>query len=175
MTLKDRIIVTDTDEENISSEELKASYESESEFIKRCEILLINITKNYREQRDEIRNLMKLHKQELKYNIKNKRTKKNKDNIGFTKATTVPDKLADFVGLEKGVKMSRPELTKLLCNEFKKRNLYYKKDERVIIPDNDVKQLFSLPKDADKSTDPKDKNGLNFYNLQHYVAKCYKE
>lgn len=174
MSFKKNIIVSESDDENISSEHVE-NEEQDSEFVKKCDILLIKITKNYREQRDEIRNLIKLHKHELKNVNKNKKSKKIKDKIGFTKPSIVPDKLAEFLKLEKGTKMSRPELTKLLCIEFKKRNLFYKKDERVIIPDNDVKKLFCLPKDADKSTDPKDKNGLNFYNLQHYVAQCYNE
>ena len=147
----------------------------DSQFIKACEVLLNKITQNYREQRDEIRELMKLHKKELRANKKNNKYKKNKDKSGFTKPTPVPDKLAEFLKLEKGCLMSRPQVTALLYDEFKRRNLYYKKDERVIIPDNDVKKLFNLPKDADKSTDAKDKNGLNFYNLQKYIAQCYND
>jgi hypothetical protein len=173
MNFNKNIIITDSDDEEILCDEINE--QQESEFMKKCEILLNKLTKNYREHRDEIRNLMKLHKQELKKQSNKKKGRKSKDKIGFTKPGIVPNKLVEFLGLEKGTIMSRPEVTKLLCIEFKKRNLYHKKDERIIIPDNDVKKLFCLPKDADKSNDPKDKNGLNFYNLQHYVAQCYNE
>ena len=173
-------LVVDNSEESFSEnekldEDKLNSDSDESEFTKQCEFLLEKITKNYKDQRDEIRNLVKLHKKELKNIKKVKRSRGNKDKTGFTKPTIVPDKLANFVGLAKGSEISRTELTGLLCKEFKKRNLYYKKDRRIIIPDDDVKKIFNLPKDAEKSTNPKDKNGLNFYNLQKYIAECYND
>lgn len=179
---KNRLVVDNSDDESISSienkeerEKLNSSESEESEFVKQFEFLLEKITKNYKEQRDEIRNLIKLHKKELKCAKKTKRTRNQRDKTGFTKPEIVPDKLADFVDIKRGTMMSRTELTKLLCKEFTKRNLYYKNDKRVIIPDELVKNLFNLPNNADKSINPRDKDGLNFYNLQTYIAKCYNE
>lgn len=176
-----RIVVDNSDDESISESDnnkekvMVNSEESESEFTKQCDVILEKLTKNYKEQRDEIRNLIKLHKKELRSIKKQKRTRISKDKTGFTKPGVIPDKLAEFVGLNKGTEMSRTKLTKLICQEFENRNLYHKKDRRIIVPDDEVKTLFNLPKDADKSNDPKDKNGLNFYNLQKYIAECYNE
>lgn len=150
------------------------SEEESSEFLKQCDQLLEKISKNYKDQRDEIRNLMKLHKKELKM-YKKKKPSILKEQTGFTKPCPVPEKLAKFLKLDAGKELSRTELTKLLCGEFKKRGLYHKDDRRIIIPDAEVRKMFGLTKDAEKSTDPKDKNGLNFYNLQKYIAQCYKE
>jgi|694.fasta_scaffold127982_2 hypothetical protein len=180
--MKDSHIIVDenSDDEMFSSDNTDNSVKQEnkdykSDFEKQCELLIEKITNNYREQRDEIRNLIKLHKRDMKALGKNKSNKNPKDKTGFTKPSVVPDKLADFVGIKKGTELPRTELTGLIFQEFKKRGLYHKKDKRIIVPDNDVKKLFNLPKDADKSTNPKDINGLNFFNLQKYIAKCYNE
>ena len=160
------------DEENTDDNE-KSNDVDTAEFNQKCELLLEKITNNYKEQRDDIKSLMKLHKKEMKNAKKNKRTKNVKTKTGFTKPTIVPNKLADFVGVDHGTEMSRTKLTKLISDEFKKRNLGYEKDKRVIIPDDEVKKLFNLSDDAVKSRDPKDKNGLNFYTLQKHIAHCY--
>ena len=182
---KNRMVVDNSDDDSFTgsdicentenTEKTNSIDEQNSEFNKQCDLLLEKITKNYKEQRDDIRNLVKLHKKEMKAINKNKRNRKSKDKTGFTKPGIVPDKLADFIGIENGTEMSRTELTGLLCKEFNRRNLYHKKDRRIIIPDNDVKLLFNLSKEADKSNNPKDKNGLNFYNLQTHIAQCYNE
>lgn len=159
---------------NTDDKDKQFHLEEESEFLKHCEDVLQKVTKNYKDLREEIRSLMKLHKKELKA-MKKKKPRSSKEQTGFTKPTLVPDKFLTFLKLEKGSKLSRTELTGLLCQEFKKRNLYHKNDRRIILPDDDVRKLFNLSKEADKSNNPKDKNGLNFYNLQKYIANCYNE
>lgn len=173
-------IIEDSSNDELSENDDNTTIQNDSpmEFEQQCDIILKKLTDNYREQREEIRNLIKLHNKEMKTIAKTKNKRNNqhkKDKSGFTKPSVVPDKLANFVSIKKGTVMSRTELTGLICNEFKKRNLYYEKDKRVILPDDEVKKLFNLPDNADQSTDPKDANGLNFYNLQKYIAECYNE
>lgn len=147
----------------------------DTDFEKQCDLLLNKITANYKEQRNEIRNLVKLHKKEIR-NIKgNKRAKSTNNKNGFTKPNVVPDKLADFVGIDKGTEMARTELTKLIFQEFQRRNLYHKKDRRIIIPDNDVIKLFNLSEESQKSNNPRDKNGLNIFSIQKYITQLYNE
>ena len=149
--------------------------DDEYNFYKQSELLLERINKDHKEQKNELKNLIKLHKKEMKLMKKNKRVRKNKDKTGFTKPNVVPDKILDFLKLDKGTELSRTDLTGLLCKEFTRRNLHHNKDKRIIRPDNDVKKLFNLSKEADTSNNPKDKNGLNFYNLQTHIAKCYND
>ena len=125
-----------------------------NDFETQCDLILKKMTNNYRQQREE---------------------RSDEDKSGFTNPSIVPDKLADYVGLEHGTIMSRTELTALICDEFKKKGLFLESDKRVIIPDDEVKKLFKLSDSASKSINPKDKDGLNFYNLQKYIAECYKE
>lgn len=148
-----------------------------SDFEKQCDLLVKQLTNNYRQQREDIRNLVRLHRKEMKkMNKKQKSIKeKEKKKKGFRKPTVVPDKLADYVGIERGKIMCRTELTGLICDKFKKDGLYLKNDKRIIIPDKEVMELFNLPESAKKSNDPKDPNGLNFYTLQTHIAKCYKD
>ncbi len=147
-----------------------------SEFIIKCEDLIKEITINYKSQRDQIRNLIKLHKKELKNAKKNKSNNKPKAKTGFTKPSKVPDKIANFIGIEKGTLMPRTKVTSLLIEEFKKRNLLYHKDKRIIIVNGDIRKLFpKLPESKIQSTDPKDQNGLNLYNLQTYITYAYDD
>ena len=179
-SIKTTIVVDNSEDDLFSDSDTNDKPKSnvsdeDSEFTKKCEELIDKITKNYKEEREEIRNLVKLHKKELKNSKKKKTNSKKKDKTGFTKPSIVPDNLANFLGLQKGTVISRTELTGLLCKEFNKRNLYHQNDRRIIIPDEEVRKLFNLPKTAEKSSDPKDKNGLNFYNLQKYIANCYND
>jgi hypothetical protein len=143
-----------------------------SEFEEECNKLLIKITENYREQRNDIRNLVKLYKKETK--IKQKKSKVVNQS-GFNKSCAVPNKLLDYLKIEKNTVMTRGKLTSLLSKEFEKRGLYHPTDRRIILPDDELKKLFNLPPNSDKSDDCKDPNGLNFYNLQKYIAIIYNE
>ncbi len=174
-------IIVESDDISFSEDEQDSLINSitpanqESDFEKQCELLLNKISDNYKEQRDDIKNLMKLHKKEMR-NIKgNKRQKSGKSKTGFTKPSIVPDKLAEFVGINKGTEMARTDLTKLIFQEFQRRELYHKQDRRIIIPDDDVIKLFNLSKESQKSNNPKDKNGLNIFSIQKFITQIYNE
>lgn len=149
--------------------------EVDTEFTLLCESLLEKITKNYKEQKDDIKKLLKMHRNELR-NAK-KTTKKRKNNIktGFTKPEKVPDKLAKFLGLNLGTVLPRTNITKKVYDEIKNRGLLYEKDKRVIRADKELLKLFDLTENVNKSVDPYDKNGINFFNLQRYIAKVYSD
>lgn len=175
---KNIVVEIDSDTESLNKQDVSETdkqTEDDSKFIKQCEELIDTITQNYKQQRDEIRKLMKLHKTEIKRIKKTKRFNKDRDDSGFTKATAIPDKLAEFIKEPTGTEMSRTLLTKKIYNEIKKRNLLYENDGRVFRADAEFKKLFDLPDSVNTSTNPKDKLGFNFYNLQKYIAKCYDE
>ena len=149
--------------------------ENEDPFLQNCNELLSLLNKNYREEREKIKNLIKTHQSDLKNAKKNNRKKRENMQTGFTKPEKVPNKLAKFVNMPTGTLMSRTELTKKVYNIIKERGLFYKEDKRVLRADNEIMRIFNLNKEVNNSTDPKDKNGLNFYNLQKYIAQCYTE
>jgi hypothetical protein len=144
----------------------------ESEFEKQCSLVLDKITKNYKEQKSDIKELIKLYKNETKQLKKNQRIKKI-EKCGFTNDEQVPQSIAKFLKLDLNSKMPRTELTKLFYEELKNRKLCYEQDKRVFRADTELKKLFNLPDTVNDSIDAKDKTGLNFFNLQTYIAKCY--
>lgn len=150
--------------------------QNESEFLQECEAMLIKINQEHKERKDELKRIIKLHKIELKNAENTKKVKrKKKKQTGFTRSEVVPDGIAKLIGLNKGSVMPRTEVTKEIYKVIQERDLYYTKDKRVLRADNEIMKLFSLSKNVNKSTDPKDKKGFNFYNLQSYIAKCYNE
>ena len=146
-----------------------------SDFVIQCEELIKDITLTTKKQKEQIQNLIKLHNKEIKLSQKYKPATKTKTKTGFTKSSRVPDKIADFIGIERGTFLPRTKVTSQLMEEFKKRNLLYSKDKRIIIPNNEVRNLFSdLPESKVFSNDPKDPNGLNIFTLQTHLTSCYE-
>ena len=166
------------EEEECSDPEMMEDLEEKKEdpkFIIKCDALLEKITKDYRANRDAIRDLKKQYKQEMKAAKKNSRKRKTNKKTGFTKSEIVPPKLAKLIGVEKGTTMPRTQLTKEIYAVIKERGLYYENDKRVLRADKELKKIFHLSDDVNKSIDPHDENGFNFFNIQTYIALCYNE
>ncbi len=107
--------------------------------------------------------------------VAQKTKKRDRKQSGFAKPMVIPPKLAKYIGHETGTVMSRTDITKEIYAQLKKRKLYYDKDERVLRADAETKKLFDLPSTVNDSVDPKDPNGFNFFNIQKYIANCYKQ
>ncbi len=149
---------------------------NESEFLRECEDMLKKMNQEYKERKNELKHIIKLHKMEIKNAEKNKKVKcAKKKQAGITKSESVPDGIAKLIGLNKGSSMPRTEVTKEIYKVIQDRNLYYTKDKRVLRADNEIMKLFGLSKNVNKCTDPKDTKGFNFYNIQTCIAKCYTE
>lgn len=144
-------------------------------FIIKCDEMINKITQDYRANRDAIRELKKQYRQEIKAAKKNSRKRKANKKTGFTKSEVVPLKLAKLIGVKKGTTMARTQVTKEIYSVIKDRELYYEKDKRVLRADKEIRKVFGLPNSVNKSTDPRDKNGFNFFNIQTYIANCYNE
>lgn len=146
--------------------------EGSDEFLESYGLLLEKIKSDYQKNRSDLDKLYKLHLKQVRNADKIRRKKRGK--TGFTKPAAVPDNLAKFLKIPIGTVLSRTEITKQIYSELRKRKLYYEKDERVLRADEEIKILFNLPESVNTSTNPKDKTGFNFYNLQKYIAVCYK-
>ncbi|CAH6421794.1 Hypothetical protein KVN_LOCUS481 [uncultured virus] len=147
----------------------------EDKFLKYSSEIIAKINSNYKEEKENIKKLVKMYKNEMKtYAKKNKKRKTNTKKTGFTKPELVPDNLAKLVGEKQGITMSRTELTKKIYDVFRDRGLFYEKDKRVLRADTEILKIFNLPNSVNESNNAKDKNGLNFYTIQKYIANCYK-
>lgn len=180
--LKTNNTVTNDDENNENTNDNNSDVEtSGSKFLVTLESIKKSLSDNVKELRETRNNLKKL---EALYNhdvvkaTKNNNKKKKARDLkptGFGKLRTVPDKLAELVGIEKGTIMSRPEFTKKFYKLLDDRKLYYEGDRRVLRVDNEISRVLNISLDVNKSTNYKDENGFNFYNVQKFIAKCYNE
>lgn len=173
-------ISNDENNENII-DNVSDAETSGSKFMTTLETIKKSLSENVKELRETKNNLKKL---EALYNhdvvkaTKNNNKKKKARDLkptGFGKLRAVPDKLADLVGIDKGTIMSRPEFTKKFYKLLDDRKLYYEGDRRVLRVDNEISRVLNISMDVNKSTNYKDDNGFNFYNVQKFIAKCYNE
>lgn len=108
-----------------------------------------------------IKELSKLHRSELKKAGVKKSRKKNTS--GINKPNPVPESIRNLLNLEENVLMARTEVTKRIYGYIKENNLQDEHDKRTIVPNDELKQLFSL----------EDGEEVSFYNIQSYIKKLY--
>ena len=85
--------------------------------------------------------VIKERKEYLKILSKNKK-KKKKNVSGFAKPTLISDDLADVLGENRGSKLARTDVTKLLSEYIKKNNLQNPENKKEILLDDNLKKLF---------------------------------
>jgi chromatin remodeling complex protein RSC6 len=111
------------------------------------------------------------YKQDVKKVSKTKRKRKGGgDPTGFIKTHPVPEKLAQYIGVDSGVELSGPDVTKKVWAAIKNKGLQYEKDGRVLRTDKETNDVFGLNDTVNKSTDHNDKDGFNFRNIQKYIS-----
>jgi len=151
------------------------NYSNNCNFTELCNALIVNITETYKNQKKTIKKLKHLYKKEIIDAKNKKKRKKRKMCTGFTTAKPVPNKLIKLLNLEKNAILSRTDITKKVYKYFQDEDLFDENDRRILRADNKIKKIFNLTDYVNKCDNPKDKNGLNFYNLQKYIAQCYKK
>lgn len=143
------------------------------EFIKMCDEAMNNIDSYSKIMKNEIKKIKKLHLMEIKKLNKAKKNAHKPSGILIPKP--IPPKLAKFIGKTSNALESRSSVGTLVYKEFIARNLYYENDKRVLRADKTIQELFNVTNDVNKSTSPKDKNGLNLFNLQTFIKKVYDD
>lgn len=170
----DNAPIAQSDEEVKDNVSLTVMSEESDEFTKYCDEYLKQLSTEYKEKKNQIRQMMKLHKQSVTNARRNTRKRRSNTQTGFTKPEVVPSGLAKFIGVQEGTEMPRTELTKIVYKKISDRGLFYENDKRVLRADDEILRVFNLSKKVNESTDPHDDNGLNFYNIQRHIARCYK-
>tara|TARA_B100000161_G_C33540833_1_gene410553 strand:+ start:127 stop:834 length:708 start_codon:yes stop_codon:yes gene_type:complete len=97
------------------------------------------LKKNKKEQDNSIKKIKKLHSTEVKKASKEKRKRNGKATGGFTTEKKVPEKLRLWLGLEEGVKLTRPNVFHLMSEKFKEQGL--KNGQEVVLDKVNAKQL----------------------------------
>ncbi len=96
---------------------------------------------------------------------------------GFGKPCFVPSTLRALLKLGEDECVTRPTVTQKLYSYIKDNSLFDANDKRLLRVNDSLSKALQLSaqevKSINSSTSTKDKQGLNFYNIQRYVARLY--
>lgn len=87
---------------------------------------------------------------------------KKKIKRGFSKPSLISNELSDFLNLPNESKIPRTEVTKLIIDYVKNKNLQDNENKQVIIPDNKLKELLC-------NNDEK----ITYFTIQKYLNKHF--
>ena len=133
------------------------------------DILLTSIQSIIAAAKDLQQDLKKVQRVYAKL-IKSRKTKKVKAAgegaapSGFAKPTAISQALADFLQVDKDVKLPRTEVTRMLNKYIKDNGLQKPEDRRIILPDAKLKALLQ--------TEPSD-SVVSFFNIQGFLKKHF--
>jgi chromatin remodeling complex protein RSC6 len=99
-----------------------------------------------------------------KYIKKETKPKKQRKKSGFALPGTISDELCEFMGIEKGSKASRPEVTQFLTNYIQNNNVVNPEKKNIIIPDEKLTKLLG--------DDIKDIE-LTYFNIKIFMNKHF--
>lgn len=118
-----------------------------------------------------------------KANKGRRRANRERSPTGFGKAGEVPAGLRTLLGIAETEHMTRPDVTNKLYAYLDEHKLRDEEDKRIMRADAGIAKAFGLTAEQVKSINSYKKNesgkveknkGLNFYNIQRYVAALYK-
>ncbi len=114
----------------------------------------------------------------LKASKGRRRVNRERSPTGFGKAGVIPEGLRTLLKIDETAEMTRPEVTKKLYVYLDTHNLRDPKDKRIMRANTELATAFGLTteqmKSINDSNDIKGNKGLNFYNIQKFVAALYK-
>ena len=133
----------------------------------RLSVLRANLKKHY-----------KLTSKQIQKMNKGKRQNTNpRSPTGFGKPCFVPSTLRSLLKLGDDECVTRPTVTQKLYSYIKDNSLFDTNDKRLLRVNDSLSKALQLSaqevKLINSSTSTKDKQGLNFYNIQSYVARLY--
>jgi len=165
-------LITDSDDEDLDLESPKnvtkkraITQNTEAEFEKKIDNIREALKENYLQQKklmNDLKELMSLHKRELKLSSKSGNRSNCGKHTGFNKPEPVPQVLRDLLGIEED-ELPRSKVTRLLYQYFTDNGMYNSKTKKEIIPNNKIKKIFKM----------NDNDIINFYNLQTWLKKVY--
>jgi len=133
----------------------------------RLSVLRANLKKHYKLTSKQIQKMNKGRRQNT-----NPRSP-----TGFGKPCFVPTTLRALLKLGEDECVTRPTVTQKLYSYIKDNSLFDANDKRLLRVNDSLSKALQLSaqevKSINSSTSTKDKQGLNFYNIQRYVARLY--
>lgn len=145
----------------------KRSELEKEQFFKSCN----DIISTLKTLEKDVKELKKLYRNKEKVVVKKKKVKKD---TFLTKEVQVPKNICTIINVPEGTTLKKPDVTKRVHKYFRDNQLYHPDDKRILRVDSKISKAFGIPFSVNKSTDAKDKNGLNIFNIQKYISNSYK-
>jgi hypothetical protein len=127
--------------------------------------------------KNKLKKFYKLTCKEVSKATKNKKNNSKRSPTGFDKPCDVPVSLKTLLNINDNEQVARPVITKKIYEYIDSNNLRDTTDKRVLRVNDSLAKALCLTSQEVKvinaSTSPKDKSGLNFYNIQKYIKKMY--
>jgi chromatin remodeling complex protein RSC6 len=126
-----------------------------------------------REIENKTKLMSKLYQRDIKEANKSKKRKVPSDPEnpkGITKPVSISDKLANFLGVPKGTKLSRPEVTKRISAYLNERNLKHADNRTIFDIDAPLKEVLGEPIHLLSRKTPELGHGYCNSNLQTYLS-----
>lgn len=118
----------------------------------------------------DIKKALEKEMKQLKKKPKKRTRKPDAKPGGFQQPTCISEQLLKFLGVAKGTKLTRIQVSKKLNQWIKANNLQNPEDRRIIIPNEELKSLFNEEYDE---TDPDLR--LDFFTMQKYIKHHFKK
>ena len=174
ITKKKNILrVDDSDDEIIEQKNIinnkktKKIKSNEQDFENKIEEIRDALKENYIQQKklmNDLKELTTLHKKEIKLTIRSGNRSNSGKHTGFNKPEPIPPPLKKLLKVEQDM-LPRSQITKLMYQYFTDNKMYNRKTKKEIIPNEKIRQIFGMEED----------DVINFYNLQTWLKKVYKE
>jgi hypothetical protein len=127
--------------------------------------------------KNKLKKFYKLTCKEVNKATRNKKNSSKRSPTGFDKPCDVPQSLKTLLNINDSEQVARPVITKKIYEYIDSNNLRDTTDKRVLRVNDNLAKALSLTSQEVKvinaSSSPKDKAGLNFYNIQKYIKKLY--
>lgn len=178
---KSSVIEPDIDQLNIINSNLNQNDNESNNPINKLIIqTFIHMEKANEEYKNGMICLKKVQKIINKYTNKSTKNKKNstfsKKATGFGESTIVPEELKNLLEINENM-LPRTKLTKKVYEYIENNKLKSPNNKRILRVDDKLASALKLTKEQiqkiNTSQDQKDKDGLNFYNIQTWIAKLY--
>ena len=125
------------------------------------------LKENYIQQKklmNDLKELMSIHKKEIKLVSKTGNRTNSGKNSGFNKPEKVPPLLKKLLKIKEDM-LPRSKVTALMYQYFTDNKMYNSKTKKEIVANNKIKEIFGMGEG----------DVINFYNLQTWLKKVYKE
>ena len=151
----------------VIKKKIKNTKNDEENFENKMDQIREALRENYIQQKklmNDLKELMTLHKKEIKMSTKSGNRSNSGKHTGFNKPEPIPLPLKKLLKIDVD-ELPRSQITKLMYQYFTLNKMYNTKTKKEIIPNKKIIEIFGKQKG----------DVINFYNLQTWLKKVYNE